>query len=134
MKSSARARARARALALGRARLRARDEAILELGAGTGWLALKMSSRFASWTATETTEGGALDRLERNLAKVAGGGTRGFPIARALDWNDAEGFVDVVGGARCRCRLQRPRRREVEQPRGRRRRRRRARRRKVVVQ
>ena len=80
------------------ARLRARDAAILELGAGTGWLALKMSSRFASWTATETTEGGALDRLERNLAKVAGGGTRGFPIARALDWNDAEGFVDGGGG------------------------------------
>ena len=80
------------------ARLRARDAAILELGAGTGWLALKMSSRFASWTATETTEGGALDRLERNLAKVAGGGTRGFPIARALDWNDAEGFVTREGG------------------------------------
>ena len=78
-------------------RLRARDAAILELGAGTGWLALKMSSRFASWTATETTEGGALDRLERNLAKFAGGGTRGSPIARALDWNDAEGFVDSVG-------------------------------------
>ena len=81
------------------ARLRARDAAILELGAGTGWLALKMSSRFASWTATETTEGGALDRLERNLAKFAGGGTRGrHPIARALDWNDAEGFVDSEGG------------------------------------
>ena len=81
------------------ARLRARDAAILELGAGTGWLALKMSSRFASWTATETTEGGALDRLERNLAKFAGGGVRGrHPIARALDWNDAEGFVDSEGG------------------------------------
>ena len=79
-------------------RLRARDAAVLELGAGTGWLALKMSSRFASWTATETTEGGALDRLQRNLAKFAGGGTRGSPIARALDWNDAEGFVHSVGG------------------------------------
>lgn len=79
-------------------RLRARDAAVLELGAGTGWLALKMSSRFASWTATETTEGGALDRLERNLAKFAGGGTRGSPMARALDWNDAEGFVHSAGG------------------------------------
>ncbi len=71
------------------------DDAVLELGAGTGWLALKMSRRFHQWTATETEDAGAFERLRRNVARGGGrssdAGTR--PMARALDWNDVDGFM-----------------------------------------
>ena len=71
------------------------DAAVLELGAGTGWLALKMSRRFHQWTVTETEDAGALERLRRNVALGEGAssdtGTR--PTARVLDWNNVDGFT-----------------------------------------
>lgn len=53
-------------------------------------------NRFQSWTATETNEGGAFDRLRRNLSLGQGTSTDGISSsglnARALDWNDVDGF------------------------------------------
>lgn len=53
-------------------------------------------NRFQSWTATETNEGGAFDRLRRNLSLGQSTSTDGTPSsglnARALDWNDVDGF------------------------------------------
>ena len=47
---------------------------VLELGAGTGWMALRASAdleRGAVWVATETSASGAVDRLDANLAAFA---------------------------------------------------------------
>ena len=53
-------------------------------------------NRFQSWTATETNEGGAFDRLRRNLSLGQSTSTDGTSSAglnaRALDWNDVDGF------------------------------------------
>jgi hypothetical protein len=53
-------------------------------------------NRFQSWTATETNEGGAFDRLRRNLSLASSTSTDGTSSsglnARALDWNDVDGF------------------------------------------
>ena len=52
-------------------------------------------NRFQSWTATETNEGGAFDRLRRNLSlgqSTSDDVTSSGLNARALDWNDVDGF------------------------------------------
>jgi SAM-dependent methyltransferase len=79
---------------------------VLELGAGTGWMALRASAdleRGAVWVATETSASGAVDRLDANLAAFAAAAfaaraspedpraPRGvLPRAAALDWDDVE--------------------------------------------